>query len=245
MDIRLGIGVTARNQWHVLDATLAAIAAHTRRPHRLVVADDGSDDGTPDRLRARQVTVLAGARMGLAWNHNRALFRLIEVEGCHVALLLDADCYPTQDGWEEEWLQAALRWGHASLAGDWLKAGFIRGAGTLDDPLLSTRVSGKCAAYGRATVGFVGYRSAEGYQEHAHRMLRLGYGGTHLAVGGMVTPAFKLLRGGVARNRSMLDIDLTPRGRPLAIAPDPVPEGYRAPWRNDAELRQFRAEVSD
>lgn len=51
MSIKLGLGVTTYNRAARLAQTLDAIGRHTATPHEIMVADDGSSDGTPDLLR--------------------------------------------------------------------------------------------------------------------------------------------------------------------------------------------------
>src|SRR5262245_44287361 len=115
-DIRLGIGViTFNRKSHVL-RTLEKVVAHTRGEYRLVVADDGSSDGSADTLQAHGYSVISGQNMGVCWNKNRALFYLNEIARCNVVLLLEDDTFPTKDGWENAWISAVMRYGHIGLA---------------------------------------------------------------------------------------------------------------------------------
>src|ERR1700759_3385032 len=128
MALRIGIGIVSYNRKDVLAETLARVRAHTKLQSLLVVADDGSDDGTADFVRSQGITVITGRNRGVAWNKNRALFLLAEIAHCDIVLLLEDDTYPTADGWEQDWVLASERWGHANFAGDWFSDSFVRGA---------------------------------------------------------------------------------------------------------------------
>ena len=150
MSIRLGIGIITCNRKDVLSETVARVRAHTNPPFALVVADDGSEDGTADLMRSQNVTLVTGPNMGIAWNKNRALFLLGASAQCDVMILLEDDSFPTRNGWTDEWVLATERWGHANLAGEWFRGSFLKGSGTVDDPILSKDVSAQCSGFSRA-----------------------------------------------------------------------------------------------
>ena len=127
---RLGIGVITFNRREIVDETIERVLARTRQPFCLVVADDGSEDGTADRLRGRGITIASGRNRGIAWNKNRALFYLLAIQLCDVAILLEDDTHPAASGWEGDWCEAAQRWGHVNIAGRWFQDSFIAGAGS-------------------------------------------------------------------------------------------------------------------
>jgi hypothetical protein len=244
----LGIGVITYNRQPILSQTLDRVLQHTKHQRTiLAVADDGSTDGTLDMLRARQVLTVTGRNMSIAWNKNRALFLLGELLRCDIVVLLEDDAYPSRDNWEIEWMRAAVRWGHANVAGPWLKEHFVSGAGTAEDPILSKRVTAQCAVFSREALLFGGYFDPRfrGYGhehvEHSRRLIRLGYGGVdqHDAL-------FNLLWGGLDYHSvpSSFDgkLDEVERNRQLAhqLFSD---FSYRAPWQNEAEARQLRDEM--
>ncbi|HET6196399.1 MAG TPA: glycosyltransferase, partial [Acetobacteraceae bacterium] len=204
MAIRVGIGVITYNRKDVLAETLARVRAHTKTPCALAVADDGSTDGTGDLVRSQSVTLVTGRNMGIAWNKNRALFLLGAVVNCDVVILLEDDSYPTEDGWEQEWIQATQAWGHVNLAGPWFSDSFLRGTGTVDDPIVSKDVTAQCSGYSRAALLYGGYFDSRfrgyGFEhiEHSRRMVRVGYGGSYEEVDGEVVPIFRLLKGCIA-----------------------------------------------
>jgi hypothetical protein len=242
--LQFGIGITTANNRPALSDTLDRVLQHTKYPSTAIaVADDGSTDGTLDMLRARQITTATGRPMGPAWNANRALFMLAELLHCDIVLLLHDGCFPVRDEWEREWMQAAIRWGHANIAATWLREHFVAGAGTLDEPIRSTRIATHCAVFSREALLFGGYLDphapGDARCRHALRLLQLDHGGANESVGGQTMPLFKLLWG---------DIEIAtmpPIGVAVPPAAPALPDGgsYRPPWRNDVEAGQFRDEM--
>ena len=93
---RIGIGVVTYNRRDIVLDTIEAIRGMTGYADvALVVADDGSTDGTIEALRGKRVPVITGANMGIAWNKNRALFLLDRLLGCEAVILLEDDTRPT------------------------------------------------------------------------------------------------------------------------------------------------------
>jgi glycosyltransferase involved in cell wall biosynthesis len=250
MAARVGIGVITYNRKDVLAETLARVRAHTKSPFELVVADDGSWDGTGELVRSLGVRLVTGRNMGIAWNKNRALFLLTMRLQCDVVILLEADSSPVKDGWERVWIEASLRWGHINFAGEWLHSSFLRGSGTVDDPYLSTDVTAQCSGFSRTALLYGGYLDSrfrgfgQEHVEHTRRLVRIGFGGTYENVAGDVVPVFRMLRGDIA-------VRPTPSHRAagelernyLLCRQLLFDETYRMPWREDAELLQFRAEM--
>lgn len=250
MDSRVGIGIVTYNRRDTLLETLDRVHAHTRMPFVVVVADDGSDDGTADSVRAQQVVVATGPNMGIAWNKNRALFLLSAVMQCDVVILLEDDSFPTEDGWEAEWVIASQRWGHANLGAPWLSDSFLKGSGTVDDPYLSLDVTAQCSSFSRTALLYAGYFDSRfrGYGqehvEHTRRLLRVGYGGTYEDISGEVRPIYKLLRSSIEVLSGHSFSNPADRDRNWMLCRQLLfDEGYRMPWRDDTELAQFRAEM--
>lgn len=249
----LGIGIISYNRRSVLSETLDRVQQHTRHPRTIVaVADDGSTDGTLDMLRARQVLTVTGRNMSIAWNKNRALFLLSELLRCDVVVLLEDDAYPVRDNWESEWMDAAVRWGHANVAGQTAPEHFVGGAGTVDDPIHSQRITAHCACFSREAVLFGGYFDTRfreyGHEhvEHTRRLLRMGYGGIEGPVGGHSGPLFKLLWGGIDYHAvpSVIPAKEAQAERNRELAQMLFGDfSYRAPWRNEDEARQLREEM--
>ena len=92
MPFSVGIGIVTYNRKDILNDTIDRVRAFTRQPDAaLVVADDGSTDGTLAMLRDKQVPVITGVNMGIAWNKNRALFLLSHMLDCETVILLEDD----------------------------------------------------------------------------------------------------------------------------------------------------------
>jgi len=244
----LGIGVITYNRCAVLAETLDLVRQHTRHPRSvLMVADDGSTDGTLDMLRTRQTLTVTGRNMSIAWNKNRALFLLAELVRCDIVLLLEDDSYPQQDNWEAEWMQAAQRWGHATAAPSWLRERPVVGAGTVDDPVESEWISAQCAVFSREALLYAGYFDTRfrGYGhehvEHTCRLLRMGYGPAGAQPG-----KFKSIWGGIGvrplPSTFAAKEELAEQNRKLAGALL-ADVSYRAPWQTEEEAQQFRGEM--
>ena len=171
---------------------------------------------------------------------------------CDAIILLEDDSFPTEDGWEQEWMQAAQSWGHANLAGAWFSDSFLSGAGTVDDPILSTNVSAQCSGFSRTALLYAGYFDSRfrGYGqehvEHTRRMLRVGYGGSYEEIEGEVRPIYKLLKSCIKVTNPNSYSNQPDRDRNWLICRELLfDEAYRMPWRDDAELAQFRDEMAN
>ncbi len=251
MPLQLGIGVATYNRRDYLERTLNHIALHTKYPFTAVaVVDDGSTDGTPDMLRGRNATFVTGQNMGIAWNKNRALFLLSELQRCDIVILLEDDSFPIRDGWETEWMDAALRWGHSNLAGDWMSKYFVSGTGTLEDPLYSTAVTAQCSVFTREALLFGGYFDPRfrGYGhehvEHTARMIRVGYGGIIAEAEGRRQMYFRLLYGGIKVTTGPSYLDKDQVARNVTFAKQALHDhSFRAPWHTEDDMRQFRDEM--
>lgn len=251
MSFPLGIGIVTYNRKDILGETIDQVRAFTRHPNvALVVADDGSSDGTLSMLRDKQVPVITGINMGIAWNKNRALFLLSQMLDCETVILLEDDTRPTRSGWESAWMQACQRWGHVNFAGAWLHEHFQSGTGTVADPIRSKIVTAQCSAYSLAALTFGGYFDSRfrGYGhehvEHTRRLVRVGYGGTDERIDGEERVLYNLINSDLTVVSSQSYFDEEQETRNLALARGIMGEqGYRSPWREDNELRQFRSET--
>jgi glycosyltransferase involved in cell wall biosynthesis len=251
MSFPLGIGIVTYNRKAILNDTIDRVRAYTREPDAvLVVADDGSNDGTLEMLRDKQVPVITGVNMGIAWNKNRALFLLSHMLGCETVILLEDDTQPTKAGWETEWIAATRRWGHMNFAGDWMQPHFESGTGTTNDPILSRLVTAQCSSYSREALTYGGYLDPRfrGYGhehvEHTRRLLRGGYGGTDAIVDGHERVRYYMLKSDLAVVSSKSYFDSDEEARNLQLARSIMgQQGYRAPWGEDREMRQFRSET--
>jgi glycosyltransferase involved in cell wall biosynthesis len=153
----LGIGVITRNRLPVLGTTIAELARRTTAPYLLVVADDGSEDGTAEWTRGAGLALVSGPRRGCAWNKNRALLYLMTQAVCDPILLLEDDTRPTRRGWQDEWIAAARRWFHVNYCYAFPATDPPPGGGTAQDPYRCAAFGGHCTITARSAILEVGY----------------------------------------------------------------------------------------
>lgn len=245
--IRLGIGIVTYNRRDVLHQTLRRVRSMTMHgPAELVVADDGSTDGTVEMLRATGVPFVTGVNMGVAWNKNRALYLLNARLRCDVVILLEDDTRPAQCGWERDWIDAALRFGHVNYAGPWFSDRFLGGAGTPADPIQCRLITAQCLAVTSGAIERAGYFDSlfrgfgHEHVEFSRRLIRVGFGGTDKDN----VVIYHLIHGGVSRVLAPSFGDPAQIERNLKIARElMVDQSYRMPWRNDEEMTQFLGEI--
>jgi glycosyltransferase involved in cell wall biosynthesis len=251
MSFTVGIGIVTYNRRDILSDTIDKVRAFTRQSDAaLVVADDGSSDGTLAMLRDKQVPVITGINMGIAWNKNRALFLLSHALRCETLILLEDDTQPTRAGWEGEWIKGARRWGHLNYAREIMRDRFVSGSGTADDPYRCKDVTAQCSSFSSAALTFGGYLdhrfTGYGYEhvEHSRRLVRVGYGGTDERIDGKERVQFNLIKGDLAEVNNKSFANAEDEARNLKLAKQLMGEqGYRSPWGADAQLRQFRSEI--
>jgi GT2 family glycosyltransferase len=232
----IGIGITTCNRLAALQACLDSIRRHTPDPHVLLVADDGSTDGTREWLHSQNCGS-SYANRGLPWNRNRLLHGLFARGGCDVAVMLDDDC-TVGDGWLSLWAEAARRWGHVDYAYD--LAAVVSGDGTALSPYRTDLAAGCCSATSRQVFDWLGYQDTRfvgwGFEDSdwTRRFLRgagltlavaLRAGVEHACLGTFLTTE-KL-----ARNRLVFD----------TTARDPI---YRLPWSSEQEREAFLREFA-
>ena len=250
MSFRLGIGIITYNRKTTLLDTVQAVFRHTLSPFSLIVADDGSTDGTREALRDNGIPFISGQNRGIAWNKNRALFWLTHIKKCDVIILLEDDTRPQEHGWETVWAKGAMRHGHMNLAGQWFQGSFVSGSGDVDDPILSLDVSGQCSCFSRQAILFGGLLDTRfrgfGFEhvEHSIRLMRLGYGGRSQEVNGEVKQVFYLLKAAVriVGSRSYSNPENAERNRALCheLLHDP---SFRGGGQNHEEMAILREEL--
>ena len=251
MAFTLGIGIITYNRRDIVAHTIDRVREFTCWPDAaLVVADDGSTDGTPEMLNEKQVGVVTGVNMGIAWNKNRALFLLAQILRCDTMILLEDDAHPSRHGWETDWIAATNRWGHINYAGDWLNESIESGAGTPEDPFLSLQLTAQCAAYSRASLAWGGYFHPRfkgwGHEhvEHSGRLVRAGFGGHeertesgkhvwYRSIAGHVTAVF-------CPTHATAEKEAENRRVAHEVMEQPQ---YCAPWENDEQRNRFRSEI--
>jgi GT2 family glycosyltransferase len=250
MSARFGIGVVTYNRLGHVTRTIERLRSHTKHEFELVIADDGSTDGTAEALRSMGYRVISGPNMGVCWNKNRALFFLQEISKCDVILLMEDDTFPIAHSWEDTWIEASTKHGHVGLAGHWFSSSFVSGSGTPEDPHVSPALSGQCEGFSTEALAYVGYLDTRfkgygvGHVEHSRRFLRAGYGGTFIRDGEADEYQFYLISAALrvedpGGNRSPEQVE-----RNHAVLSELRGEKiHRSAWTTDQEMEQFRGEI--
>jgi len=245
----LGIAIVTYERRHLLEQLASSVAELTGTPHELVVADDGSRDGSAEWCRDRGVRIVSGANRGVAWNKNRALFALAALE-CDPIVLMEDDVYPTAGGWERDWIEGTRRWGHLAYHDPKIAHRTVSGAGTPSDPYVNPSATAQCLSLSAEALQAVGYFDSRfrGYgHEHAEwttRIKRTGHGYKVITLPDGRRPKAQLyLTGGLASGSASSFRDPEQVRRNLQVARQLENEPlFRLPWRGEAERHAFLAE---
>lgn len=237
----LGIGIITYNRLGGLAGCLACVQQFTTVPHRLVVADDGSIDGTRAYCLRSGVHVVGRSNRGVAFNYNRALWALRE---CDPILLLDSDIWPTEYAWQTRWLEAAALWGQVNYG---FNNGFA-GAGTAVDPFLCENFGCGCCCTSASAFASVGYQDPRFYEfgfsiAHGEWTFRherhLGWRrATPNSTPPCLRHGIQLVPLGTYRNED----DVVDSCKVMASIDQSEPV-YRLPWRDGAEQLDFLLEM--
>jgi capsular polysaccharide biosynthesis protein len=247
MSKKLGIGITTYNRKDKLKKCIEKIKLNTGYDYDLVVADDGSTDDTISFLKEIGVNYVSGENKGIAWNKNRAMFSLLNFYKSDIIILIEDNCYPEENNWQNDWMIAAERFGHVNLFVDWIEQKFILyGEGTPQSPIKSLLTYNYCVVFTRESLCYVGYmdtrfkKYGEEHMEHTIRFLRAGYGGEYPGI------CFYLIRSRffVSKEDSYFDEESLSENKKIheSISSEPI---YRMPWRGDCELDSFRSEIKN
>jgi hypothetical protein len=245
----LGLAVVTYRRPERLPALLEAIARLTSAPHRLVVAEDGGEDGSVEWCRARGHAVITGPNRGVAHNKNRGLFALAAL-GCDPMLALEDDVLPVARGWERDWIESTARWGHLAYHHPKVVKHAVGGSGTAADPFINPAATAQCLSVSARVldeVGFLDPRFRGWGHEHAEwttRIKRAGHGFQEIELpDGRRAKAQLYLSGGLQSERaaSFRDDEQAQRNRELAVSMRGEPV-FRRPWRGVEERCQFLAE---
>ncbi len=232
----LGIGIITFERLGGCAASIALVQQNTNEPFKLVVADDGSTDGTRDYCQKIGVDVVGRVNRGVAFNVNRALWALRD---CDPIILIDSDIWPCQKSWEYPWIEAAKLWGHVNL-------GFtaICGEGTAEDPFLCEDFGSGCVATSKYAFEAVGYQDPRFYEfnysiAHAEWTFRYErYFGWKRATPNSTPPCLmsgvKLINLGTFNTPDIVKQSCDKMA--LINQSEPV---YRHPWRDEKERNDF------
>ncbi|MEG3755801.1 glycosyltransferase [Psychromonas arctica] len=242
-NIKIGVAVITYNRLERLQDNIKNIHAFSNKETVLVVADDGSEDGTKTWCDENEVACIIQPNSGVVANKNRALYYLHEVEQCDVSILLEDDCKPIAQGWDSTWALTALVWGHVNFAhkrviGD---AKLIKGTGEIYSPYVSKSVTGQCTATSLNAFQKVGYLNPIfkgygcGHVEWTQRFINQGFNG--LTNGHANFPCINtgLLSEDAPTYKSEDDIQ---RNRTIKSSLK-TKQGYVYPWTTEQERLAF------
>ena len=252
MSFALGIGIVTYNRRDIVGDTIDRVRAFTRRPDAaFVVADDGCTDGTLEMLRQKQVpghhryqhghcveqkpgAVCVVANAGMRDDRaagGRHPARRRRVGGC-----LD-QCGPTLGP-----CRTSRRPGCASISSPAPAPRRIRCA-----PMLSPRSAPPIRATALTYGGYFDPRfRGYGHEhvEHTRRLIRVGYGGTDEMIEGQERVRYFLIESDLKLVETKSYLNSAEEERNLHLARSIMgQQGYRSPWGEDRELRQFRSET--
>jgi glycosyltransferase involved in cell wall biosynthesis len=247
---KLGIGIVTYNRKDYIAELLQKIAKHTTGSYELLVADDGSSDGTTKLLDELNIRYITGSNRGVCWNKNRALIGL-ECLGCDPILLLEDDCYPVENGWDEHWRKASALWHHVCFAHPKLRPWISSGSGTAADPYVNQKSTAQCAAASASLLEKIGYFDTRfkgygvGHAEWTTRAKRVGVGFKPLVLQNKkIAKANLFITGGLVANDAPTFKDRINIARNEKLFEEIKRERvYRLPWFTGEEEVALRLEL--
>jgi len=152
----LGLGIITYNRLPQLQSLIVSLYERTARPFYLVIADDGSTDGTVEWARKSGHLIVTSKNRGCAWNKNRALYALLEHSSASIIGLIEDDVTIDASGWEEIWIAATRKWQHVNWAID--EPSQIKyGKGTVQSPFRCFEFGGVATFTTRSALKKIGY----------------------------------------------------------------------------------------
>jgi hypothetical protein len=251
---RLGIGVITYNRLKHLKKCVESIRKYTTSPYYLVIADDGSTDGTVEWCRSEGLVVLTGQNRGVCWNKNRALYALKEYTDANCIMLLEDDCFPIEKGWELAWLETTAIWHHVNYAAPWILEKrphdiYKESGGMPTSPDLLKVTTGQCTTSSRHALNCVGYLDSRfkgygfGHAEWTQRFMRFS-----AVIDSLPLPIYGLypaINQGLMTQKSKSHSNQTERRKNAKVLESLNKEPtYRFPWQNTQEQSVFIQEVS-
>ena len=183
--IKVGVAVITYNRLSRLIDNVNNIQHFSDANVTLVVADDGSTDGTKAWCEENEIKCISQENSGVVANKNRALYYLHHIEKCDVSILLEDDCKPIASGWDKAWALTALVSGHVNFAHKQViqPAKLLAGEGSIFSPYISKAVTGQCTATSLSAFNKVGYLNSVfkgygcGHVEWTQRFITQGFDG--------------------------------------------------------------------
>jgi glycosyltransferase involved in cell wall biosynthesis len=249
VDCKIGIGVITYNRLNFLKKCVSHIKSYTKLPYYLVVADDGSQDGTLEWCKKQGIPVITGNNKGCAWNKNRALYYLLNSTDSDVITILEDDCWPADHAWAQAWAVSAQKFGHicdAHPVHHSSQGAILSGRGTPTDPFLSKLSTAPCTATMREALEEVGYLDSrfKGYgAEHVEWSIRFNKKNPPIIDGSKAIEAFWVMHSGLEEHDgpSFSNKEQIQYNRQLrrSMNNDPI---FKLPWSSDEERLEFLEE---
>jgi glycosyltransferase involved in cell wall biosynthesis len=243
---RSAIVIVTYNRLAVLKETLARVKEFTEGSYDLIVADDGSSDGSADYCRELGIRVVTGPNRGIAGNKNRGLYAAMHYTPAEVIFLLEDDCWPDTQGWNTAWEAMTMRWNHVCYGPvkTWPPEYIHGGDGSVEDPFRSKYLTAQIIGVTRQAVERVGYLSPHfrGYgHEHAEWTFRFAHHG-YFAMYDFVccNSGLTLADAGTFYTKE----DVENNGRIMnRLAAAHHKKRFQAPWKHYFDRRKFLAEI--
>lgn len=187
--MKLGIAIITCDRFADLENLYASIKKYTHADYEVLVCNDSRNSSSQSIANKLKATVMGKENGGVIVNKNRALYYFSEIKKVDVLIFLEDDVLIKNYGWEEKWIEGALRYGQISAAPPWYyetgeaSKHLVSGTGTLDDPYVHKWLTAQCVSvrmdlipkFGYLDDTFKGY--GYGHMEWTNRFLREGYGG--------------------------------------------------------------------
>lgn len=240
------IVIITYNRLPILRETLLRVQKFTEGACDVIVADDGSTDGTEAYCRQLGFKVVTGTNRSIAGNKNRGLYAALHYTKADVILLLEDDCWPNTPGWNRHWEKMTRRWHHVCYGpvSSWPKEFIHAGDGTIENPYRSSYLTAQIIGVTREAIDRVGYLSPHfrGYgHEHAEwtfRFARQGFFAMHDFV--CSNYGLELAESGTFYNKAEVEAN----GKVLQRLIKAHHKGrFQQPWKNFFDKRRFLTEI--
>ena len=253
---KIGIAIITFNRIESLKRTVNKILTHTKTSFEMVVAEDGGNDGSREWCRSAGISLVSGDNRGVSWNKNRGLYYLAALN-CDPILVIEDDCFPNEDNWEEAWIEGTRLWGHLSVAHPKLSPWNIGGDGSPREPFVNMKATAQCTSISSYLLNIVGYLDTRfvgygvGHAEWTTRIKSKGFGYRTVELeSGVKAKANLYINGilGFEDSISFKDPKSIKKNEDLFSKIKKEPnwnKSPRTPWSSDKEAQEFLQELSN
>ncbi|UNC13136.1 glycosyltransferase [Acidiphilium multivorum] len=250
---KIGIGITTFNRFEVLKESIRRIKNFTSIPCEIFVADDGSIDNTLEFIPNEDgIYYFSGRNRGVAWNKNRCLFFFRNFIHVDVIILLDDDVHVDGIGWEQNFVNGAIKYGHINYAfPDMIEENVDRRCDSIE-PGITRKLGGPCIAFSHPALDECGYfdsrflKFGHEHTEFTKRLVSAGYGGINrLEKDGQATDYFFVVRSDIlfaSVTSTGNDIDIANNARIWDEVVSKDGSLFRSPWSTLPQKIEFLAE---